>query len=86
MIGPLADDGGDPAHLRVDDRATQLASEKRIVRRQDDASAPLFEKYGRNHASLCSTVIRYRAQGALRDVGKALGLTEDLIKLLSSQV
>ena len=31
-------------------------------------------------------VIRYRAQGALRDVGKALGLTEDLIKLLSSQV
>jgi error-prone DNA polymerase len=29
---------------------------------------------------------RYRAKGALRDVGKALGLTEDLIKLLSSQV
>ena len=86
MIGPLADDGGDPAHRRDDDRATQLASQKRIVRRQDDASAPLLEKYGRNHAALCSTVIRYRAKGALRDVGKALGLTEDLIKLLSSQV
>ncbi|HUA76688.1 MAG TPA: OB-fold nucleic acid binding domain-containing protein, partial [Acetobacteraceae bacterium] len=38
------------------------------------------------HAALCSTVIRYRAKGALRDVGKALGLPEDLIKLLSSQV
>jgi error-prone DNA polymerase len=46
----------------------------------------VFETYGRDHAALCSTVIRYRAKGALRDVGKALGLTEDLIKLLSSQV
>ncbi|HYI29036.1 MAG TPA: error-prone DNA polymerase, partial [Bradyrhizobium sp.] len=46
----------------------------------------VFETYGRNHAALCSTVIRYRAKGALRDVGKALGLTEDLIKLMSSQV
>jgi error-prone DNA polymerase len=41
----------------------------------------VFKTYGRNHAALCSTVIRYRAKGALRDVGKALGLTEDLIKL-----
>ena len=31
-------------------------------------------------------MIRYRAKGALRDVGKALGLPEDLIKMLSSQV
>ena len=45
-----------------------------------------FETYGRDHAALCSTVIRYRARGAMRDVGKALGLTEDLIKMLSSQV
>ncbi|WP_204310460.1 hypothetical protein, partial [Stenotrophomonas maltophilia] len=34
----------------------------------------------------CSTVIRYRTKGALRDVGKALGLPEDLIGTLSSQV
>ncbi len=46
----------------------------------------VFETYGRDHAALCSTVTRYRAKGALRDVGKALGLPEDLIKLLSSQV
>jgi error-prone DNA polymerase len=46
----------------------------------------VFETYGRDHAALCSTVIRYRTKGALRDVGKALGLTEDLIKTLSSQV
>src|SRR3984957_13174428 len=46
----------------------------------------IFDQYGRDHAALCSTVIRYRARGAMRDVGKALGLTEDLIKMLSSQV
>jgi error-prone DNA polymerase len=46
----------------------------------------VFETYGRDHAALCSTVIRYRAKGALRDVGKALGLPEDLIKMLSGQV
>ncbi|SNS94640.1 error-prone DNA polymerase [Sphingopyxis indica] len=46
----------------------------------------VFETYGRGHAALCSTVIRYRTKGALRDVGKALGLPEDLIKTLSGQV
>ena len=39
----------------------------------------VFDTYGRDHAALCSTVIRYRTKGALRDVGKALGLPEDLI-------
>ncbi|MFC3694879.1 error-prone DNA polymerase [Chenggangzhangella methanolivorans] len=46
----------------------------------------VFETYGRDHAALCSTVIRYRAKGALRDVGKALGLPEDLIGTLSGQL
>jgi error-prone DNA polymerase len=46
----------------------------------------VFDHYGRDHAALCSVVIRYRARAALRDVGKALGLSEDLIKLLAAQV
>jgi error-prone DNA polymerase len=46
----------------------------------------VFETYGRDHAALCSTVIRYRTKGALRDVGKVLGLPEDLITALNSQV
>src|SRR3984893_12645181 len=46
----------------------------------------VFDTYGRDHAALCSTVIRYRAKGALRDVGKALCLPDDLTKMLSSQV
>lgn len=45
----------------------------------------VFDTYGRNHVALCSTVIRYRARGAIRDVGKALGLPEDMIKALSGQ-
>ena len=46
----------------------------------------VFDTYGRDHAALCSTVIRYRTKGALRDVGKVLGLSEDVITLLNAQV
>src|SRR5208337_4770507 len=35
---------------------------------------------------LCATIIRYRGRGAVRDVGKAMGLTEDVIGALASQV
>ena len=46
----------------------------------------IYDTYGRDRAALCAVVTRYRAKGALRDVGKALGLPEDLIKMISSQV
>jgi len=46
----------------------------------------VYDTYGRDHAALCCTVTRYRTKGALRDVGKALGIPEDLISTLSSQV
>ncbi|MBE7183812.1 MAG: error-prone DNA polymerase [Methylobacterium mesophilicum] len=46
----------------------------------------VFDTYGRDRAALCSTVIRYRARGALRDVGRALGLSNDMISGLASQV
>ena len=46
----------------------------------------IFETYGRDRAALCATVIRYRTKGALRDVGKALGLTDDLIRTISGQI
>ncbi|WP_152047598.1 error-prone DNA polymerase [Aureimonas psammosilenae] len=54
--------------------------------RREEVIQWVYETYGRTKAALCSTVIRYRAKGALRDVGKALGLPEDLTKTLSSQV
>ena len=46
----------------------------------------VYEHYGRDRAALCATVIRYRARGAMREVGKVLGLTEDTTSALSSQV
>lgn len=45
----------------------------------------IYNHYGRDRAALTSVVIRYRSKGAIRDVGKALGLPEDTIKMLSSQ-
>jgi error-prone DNA polymerase len=44
----------------------------------------IYQTYGKDKAALCATVTRYRAKGAIRDVGKALGLPEDVIKALSS--
>ena len=46
----------------------------------------VYEHYGRARAALCATVIRYRARGAMREVGKVLGLTEDVTGALTSQV
>jgi error-prone DNA polymerase len=44
----------------------------------------IYKTYGKDKAALCATVTRYRAKGAIRDVGKVLGLPEDVIKALSS--
>ncbi|WP_320194567.1 error-prone DNA polymerase [Agrobacterium rosae] len=46
----------------------------------------VYDHYGRDKAALCSVVTRYRGKGAIRDVGKVLGLPEDLTKLMSSQI
>ncbi len=45
-----------------------------------------MRRYGRDRAALCATVIRYRGRGAIRDVGKALGLSEDVTGALAGQV
>ena len=54
--------------------------------RREEVIQWIYETYGRSRAALCSTVTRYRAKGALRDVGKALGLPEDVITQLSSSI
>jgi len=54
--------------------------------RREEVIQWIYETYGRERAALCATVTRYRAKGALRDVGKALGLPEDVIRQLSSQM
>ncbi|QFY60430.1 DNA polymerase III subunit alpha [Rhizobium grahamii] len=52
--------------------------------RREEVIQWIYKTYGHDKAALCSTVTRYRAKGAIRDVGKALGLPEDIIKALSS--
>ncbi|MGV1803995.1 error-prone DNA polymerase [Agrobacterium vitis] len=54
--------------------------------RREEVIQWIYERYGRSRSALCSTVNRYRAKGALRDVGKVLGLPEDLIGQLSSGI
>ena len=46
----------------------------------------VYERYGRDYAAICGTVIHYRPRSAIRDVGKALGLTEDVTSVLASTV
>src|ERR1700744_4093587 len=54
--------------------------------RREEVIQWVYNTYGRDRAALCSTVIRYRAKGALRDVCRALGLPADMIGMLSTQV
>ncbi len=43
----------------------------------------IYKRYGRERAGLAATVICYRGRSAIRDVGKAFGLSEDTIGALS---
>ena len=54
--------------------------------RREEVIQWVFEHYGRDRAALCCTVMRFRPRGAMRDVGKALGLPEDVTSALASQV
>jgi len=44
----------------------------------------IYERYGRDRAGIAATVIRYRPRSAIREVGKALGLTEDVTARLAA--
>ena len=46
----------------------------------------IFEKYGRERAAICSTVVHFRTRKAVREVGKAMGLSDDCVSALASQV
>lgn len=46
----------------------------------------IYDTYGRTRAALCAVVIRYRTRAALRDVGKALGLPEDVLRDLAREI
>ncbi len=54
--------------------------------RREEVIQWIYDTYGKDRAALCATVIRYRSRAAMRDVGRALGMPEDVLKALSSQV
>ena len=54
--------------------------------RREEIIQWIYETYGRDRSALTAVVQRYRARGAVRDVGKALGLPEDLTKALAGLV
>ncbi len=54
--------------------------------RREEVIQHIYAKYGRHRAGLCATVIHYRGKRAVREVGKAMGLTEDTLSALSSQI
>ena len=45
--------------------------------RREEVLQYVYNKYGRNRAALAATVIMYRPRSALRDLGKAFGLTPE---------
>jgi error-prone DNA polymerase len=54
--------------------------------RREDVIQYVYRRYGRHRAAICATVIHYRPRSAIRDVGKALGLTEDVTAALANTV
>ena len=54
--------------------------------RREEVLQYLYEKYGRERAGLAATVTTYRVRSAVRDVGKALGLSLDRIDALAKHV
>ncbi|MFL6741261.1 MAG: PHP domain-containing protein, partial [Sphingomicrobium sp.] len=46
--------------------------------RREEVIQHIYEKYGRERAGIAATVIHYRPRSAIREVGKMMGLSEDI--------
>ncbi|WP_373491456.1 PHP domain-containing protein, partial [Parasphingorhabdus sp.] len=54
--------------------------------RREEVIQYIYQRYGRHRAGIAATVVHYRSRSAIREVGKALGLSEDITSRLSSTV
>src|SRR5215213_6882793 len=52
--------------------------------RREEVMQYIYNKYGRDRAAIVATVTQQHQKGAIRDVGKAMGLSVDTINKLSS--
>ena len=53
--------------------------------RREEVIQYIYQRYGTHRAGIAATVIHYRPKMAIRDVGKVMGLKEDVIAALSAQ-
>ena len=54
--------------------------------RREEVIQYIYGRYGRTRAGLAATVISYRGRSAARDVGKAMGLSEDTAAALAGAI
>ncbi len=54
--------------------------------RREEVIQWIYKTYGRDHAALTATVVHYRTRRAVREVAKALGLTEDVTAVMAGSV
>ncbi|MBW4976354.1 error-prone DNA polymerase [Roseovarius mucosus] len=54
--------------------------------RREEVIQWIYHKYGRERAGLCATVIHFRSRAAIREVGKVMGLSDDITSNLSGQI
>ncbi|HUE79962.1 MAG TPA: error-prone DNA polymerase [Sphingomicrobium sp.] len=54
--------------------------------RREEVIQHIYSKYGRDRAGIAATVIHYRPRSAIREVGKVMGLSEDITAALASTI
>jgi len=54
--------------------------------RREEVIQHIYDKYGRDRAGIAATVIHYRPRSAIREVGKVMGLSEDVCGALASTI
>ena len=54
--------------------------------RREEVIQYVYKRYGRERAAICATVVHYRSRRAIREVGKALGLTSDITTAIAKTV
>ena len=54
--------------------------------RREEVMQHIYARYGRDRAGLTATLICYRSRSAIREVGKALGLSDDVVGALASRI
>jgi len=54
--------------------------------RREEVMQYVYRRYGRHRAAIVATVIHYRSRSTLREVGKALGMSEDVTSRLAATI